>query len=1101
MRPALALPPPLSPADLARSLEVAGFAQGERFELWGIRKATQRKRVLWSDDPAAASSWATARAAEGFDLYLGTNPLRPDAKLAAGSRAKKADVARRRLLLVDLDPEKEAELDPQGIHPAKLERSHALALEVRAFCEAELASRPALVSSGRGRQLWLRIPAEVDDALAKRVVAAFARRFDVPGVVTVDRKTHDRPRLMRLPGSVNSKSGGRAEVLEPGDGRETPLELLQGFAPEKAKATGGAGRTFARSAPSRSEASPWTEAVLAATSIDGTLGLLGLAGVGQRGPCPIHGNEESGPNFAVYVRGGAERWTCHSRCGTGDAIHLVQGIRGIGRIEARRWLAERLGVAPPEDPRDRRLADAELPAFDSRKAPTQARGARIVQHKAHRRGEKLLLDRSPTGTGKSTDAGRASLTAPGLWVFAQPTHDLLTQTVEEELPRWAGLEGGEATLEESAGGFVYRARVGVGEGARRTHARLVPLACDPNQIGPYWASTNKRKMDELRALGENAGRVCIGCEWAKECNARRINAELAADIASGEVAQVYTTHARALASPAPGRRIVVDESVYPFLGSAGVVKLDELEAFGQRLEKIDRELVLDDDQELALLVFEVARERLARCFRDDGRAPLLELEMVHRQEAADALEWNFLRVTQRFPDGNRNVSRDLLGVVKAWAAGKPARVLPKREGGRVVSLTVLHWNELPDSVAAILDATGSVEVLRRFGVEVEEEVAGLTADALELRAGLEALQVTDAPGSKSRLVDGDRTRQELDAGARIVARYAAGRPHKRIGVLTHKGAKAKRRRSLERAFAEAGLEVAIDAADLHHGNLAGSNALAEVDGVVIDGGPAAPIEAIQALAVRLFPELGYRELCEALEAPRATHSALLEGQRVTYYGWAPATPLGIAWRILCLDPIEQAIGRATRGSKRAAWVLLLGDAPVSSVVDVKRKTAAEAGLDDRGEVLAILVGRLLEVDPDASLRRLAEALGLAWGRPARESLTEAKRRQPNRMASGFGDPAAGEGSTTGPGPGSGWGRASNVLTLDPTPGAHTLIRIAETIGIPIVELARELEVDARTIRTWASGHRSPHDCQALAAAVGCRLGCWNPWAMKRKRTR
>ncbi len=80
-------------------------------------------------------------------------------------------------------------------------------------------------------------------------------------------------------------------------------------------------------------------------------GALRRAGAGYRGRCPIHQGDNP-TSFEVYRlkagSGQAEwRWRCHTRCNAGgDAIELVQRLKGLDFLEAAAFLAEYQGIAP-----------------------------------------------------------------------------------------------------------------------------------------------------------------------------------------------------------------------------------------------------------------------------------------------------------------------------------------------------------------------------------------------------------------------------------------------------------------------------------------------------------------------------------------------------------------------------------------------------------------------------------------------------------------------------------------------------------------------------------------------------------------------------------
>jgi len=164
---------------LSEALSACGFLAGERFALASILDGQLRGVVL--DDPERGQAWADSQG--GRNVYLTGNPVRPD---FYGSRPKAADILERRVLLVDLDPIGSEDVAP--VAQALWERIGG-----------------TLVDSGRGRQIWLRVPGDADCAGILRAI-----RQDL--TVKVD-CTYDASRLMRLPGTVNLKTGRLAAIL------------------------------------------------------------------------------------------------------------------------------------------------------------------------------------------------------------------------------------------------------------------------------------------------------------------------------------------------------------------------------------------------------------------------------------------------------------------------------------------------------------------------------------------------------------------------------------------------------------------------------------------------------------------------------------------------------------------------------------------------------------------------------------------------------------------------------------------------------------------------------------------------------------------------
>lgn len=185
---------------LGRTLDAAGFKEGEVFQLVAIQYPrvdgpgnTTAQSFTHDVDLPKAVSWV-----EQWDgkrnLYLCGNPL----KNKKTRKARDVDIAACRCLLVDIDPTRET--------PSPSPMNVAVAIQ--------RTLGGTIVDSGRGAQVWLLH----DDEVATRralVLKALRQRFGNEHV-KID-ATHDPSRLMRLPGTLNLKTGRRAEIVIPGD--------------------------------------------------------------------------------------------------------------------------------------------------------------------------------------------------------------------------------------------------------------------------------------------------------------------------------------------------------------------------------------------------------------------------------------------------------------------------------------------------------------------------------------------------------------------------------------------------------------------------------------------------------------------------------------------------------------------------------------------------------------------------------------------------------------------------------------------------------------------------------------------------------------------
>ena len=196
-----------------------------------------------------------------------------------------------------------------------------------------------------------------------------------------------------------------------------PDEVLRparkwGLAPKAAKSTAAArGARSDVQGTHGTIAAPLTEAVLAACTVGRALLLLGCEGLDEEGQtrCPVHGGENPTSFKASWH---AHLWYCHSCKATGDAIHLVSAVRGEGRLAAREWLAEAVGIDWREILAQQRDVE-ELPAPARSRAGVggpdrlgrRGNRARCEATLRLRRRSYAVLDARIAGEGKSTGAG------------------------------------------------------------------------------------------------------------------------------------------------------------------------------------------------------------------------------------------------------------------------------------------------------------------------------------------------------------------------------------------------------------------------------------------------------------------------------------------------------------------------------------------------------------------------------------------------------------------------------------------------------------------------------------------------------------------------
>jgi hypothetical protein len=233
---ALALPPD----ECARQIRSAfGWKDGEHREVRVLGTGGISMAIV--DSPEAA-----ARAAQdlqyGAQIYLTMNPIDSGASIlkdaspmlrraGRGDSTTNADISRRSNFVIDLDPVRPTDT---GATDEQLNAARELADKI----EQELAAlgwpMPARVDSGNGVHLYFRIDLESQSDLPRRALEGLAERFSTPAV-KVDVTIHNPARILRVPGSWNSKGTDRAlhrvaRLVRAGDDRLLTAEQLESVA-------------------------------------------------------------------------------------------------------------------------------------------------------------------------------------------------------------------------------------------------------------------------------------------------------------------------------------------------------------------------------------------------------------------------------------------------------------------------------------------------------------------------------------------------------------------------------------------------------------------------------------------------------------------------------------------------------------------------------------------------------------------------------------------------------------------------------------------------------------------------------------------------------
>lgn len=144
----------------------------------------------------------------GWDIYVGANPSR-------GTRIKAAtrEVEVWRYVVIDLDP-----VDPECAPELAIEQ----VLEAGQERVADLIGAGNVCFTGRGAQAWIAIcPTPLSDVRhrseVERGMGAFLhwlqRRWGDGLGYRIDTSTSDLARIVRCPGTINTKTGRRAKVI------------------------------------------------------------------------------------------------------------------------------------------------------------------------------------------------------------------------------------------------------------------------------------------------------------------------------------------------------------------------------------------------------------------------------------------------------------------------------------------------------------------------------------------------------------------------------------------------------------------------------------------------------------------------------------------------------------------------------------------------------------------------------------------------------------------------------------------------------------------------------------------------------------------------
>jgi putative DNA primase/helicase len=223
-------------------VEVRAFIDGD--------DSKTNRRIFAPEERAAMIRHALGLSGRYSGIYFTINPIRPGTK---GS-AKAKDIASRRLLLIDVDPERDAAARLAAGDGAKLSSSDAEKAQAVAMARGIMGylddlgwPSPIEADSGNGAHLLYPIDLPNDaqaGTLVKGVLRELARRFDTADAA-VDQVVHDASRITKFYGTAVMKGTATtdrphriARVLSiPSDFADRPVtrEQLQALIPPEPK--------------------------------------------------------------------------------------------------------------------------------------------------------------------------------------------------------------------------------------------------------------------------------------------------------------------------------------------------------------------------------------------------------------------------------------------------------------------------------------------------------------------------------------------------------------------------------------------------------------------------------------------------------------------------------------------------------------------------------------------------------------------------------------------------------------------------------------------------------------------------------------------------
>jgi len=178
----------------------------------------------FAESPRDIRGFADAHAPKGMNIYLAPNPT----EWKGGTRHSAKHVSHWSYLLLDADPVEKEYDAARALHEALDLLSGWVGKDL-----ASAARLPLILDSGRGMQAWIRLEdivlddtvepkAGIVDGRIHRKTAArvnshwlkkLSDRMKVAHGCQIDTSVSDLPRVMRCPGTVNTKTGRKARIV------------------------------------------------------------------------------------------------------------------------------------------------------------------------------------------------------------------------------------------------------------------------------------------------------------------------------------------------------------------------------------------------------------------------------------------------------------------------------------------------------------------------------------------------------------------------------------------------------------------------------------------------------------------------------------------------------------------------------------------------------------------------------------------------------------------------------------------------------------------------------------------------------------------------